>query len=278
MMIIDGEKIAREREVKLAEKVNQLKQKGISLKLVSLVMSEDEAGLLYSKLKKEASDRVGIVFKMMVFDDLRSEKMIKALDDLSGDDQVQGVMIQRPGYSWAKGRGMEREEFERVWKKRVEQIKREKDVDGLREDSNFSLGAVKAIEMILENHKLECGRIQVCDVVVVGSGGMVGRKLIRKLKQKGVKVTGVHSGDKDLEQKTLKADWLVTATGRKGLITDQMVKKGAGVIDVGWPKGDVKFDEVSKKAKVITPVPGGIGPITVVCLLENLVDSLYTAK
>jgi methylenetetrahydrofolate dehydrogenase (NADP+)/methenyltetrahydrofolate cyclohydrolase len=182
-------------------------------------------------------------------------------------------MVQRPGVRWGEKQGMSRHEFEVWWEKMVSMIKVEKDVDGLTAKSRFLSATVKAVEMVLEEIGVSQGRM-----VVVGSQGLVGRRLVEYFTDKEFKVEGVDVDEKDLGRMTSRADVLISATGQPGLIKAEMVKQGAVVIDVGWPKGDVKFGEVKEKASVMTPVPGGIGPLTVVSLLENLTDSLYNKR
>lgn len=272
-IVIDGRKLAAEKEVELKRKVNQLKKRGTVPKLVSLVMSDDEAGLRYSKLKAAAAGRIGIELEKVVLQDWQADKVMGLIKKFNQDDKIQGVMVQRPGVRWGEKQGMDRNEFEAWWSQVVAAIDAKKDVDGLRAKSRFLSATVKAVGMVLEEVGVSQGRM-----VVVGSQGLVGRRLMEYFSDKEFKVEGVDVDEKDLGRVTSKADILISATGQPGLIKAEMVKQGAVVIDVGWPKGDVKFDEVKKRAGVMTPVPGGIGPLTVVSLLENLTDSLYNKR
>jgi len=271
-IVVDGNKLALEREADLRKKVNKLKGLGIVPKLAIIVMKDDSAGQLYSRLKKEAAKRVGIKLIKYQFEDLKAEEIVELIKGLNKDERFQGIVVQRPGISWGKKHKMDRGEFEVWWKTIVQTIELKKDVDGLREDSKFLLGAVKAVQIILDNVEIK-GR----KMVIAGSRGLMGRRLVKYFSDKDFEVKGVDVGE-DLSKATIKADILISATGKENLITNKMVKKGAVVIDVGWPRGDVKFDEVKNKAKVITPVPGGIGPLTVVSLLENLVEGIYNSE
>ena len=159
-------------------------------------------------------------------------------------------MIQRPGY-----RG---QEFEKYWGQLVNKINPAKDVDGLRPDSKFIPATVRAVEKILTSVNIPPRG----GMLIVGRG-MIGRALTKRLNAKNIS-----SHDENLTKLCLAADILITASGRQGLI--KTVKPGAVVIDLGWPKGDVDFEAVKNIAGTITPVPGGVGPVTVVCLLENL--------
>jgi len=269
MKIIDGEKLAIKREVALKIKVDQLREKGIKLKLVTMVMEDDEAGLLYSRLKEEAGKRVGIELEKVLVEDVRVENIVGLVEEYNEDEKVKGIMIQRPSMKWGKNRGMKRQEFEDWWNQIVGKIDPEKDVDGLRKDSKFLMAVIKAVMVVKKEADKKWG-----NAAVVGSKGMVGNKLIEYLEKRHVDVKGFDLGD-DLNKELIKADWIISAAGRENLIKKEMIKEGAGIIDVGWPKGDVDFENVKEKAGVITPVPGGIGPLTVISLLENLVKAVY---
>jgi len=245
-MIIDGAKLAAERETALAEKVRQLKQKGMIPQLAVLVLPGDPAGETYAGLKQAAAARLGIKFKKIA--------SAEEIGELNRDQTVHGIMVQRPGYK--------RAEFEKEWAQLVNTIVPGKDVDGLRDDSPFTQATVRAVGVILATLPPRGG-----NVLIVGRG-MVGKKLSQRLNAENIS-----SRDKDLIKKTKEADILVACSGHPGLI--KTVKLGATVIDVGWPKGDVDFETVIKVAGAITPVPGGVGPVTVICLFENLVKAVY---
>lgn len=233
-MIIDGEKIARQIEAKL-------KVPRPAPGLAILVLDDDRAGQVYTRLKKEASQRLGI--KVVVSNDP------KILAVWGADPAINGILIQFPGW---RGR-----EFYQKWQSWVTKIPQNKDVDGLRPDSPFIPATVKAIQRLMP----ASGKI-----LVVGRG-MVGRAAAGRLKAENIS-----SHDPQLNAKVLAADILITACGCPGLI--KAVKIGATVIDAGWPKGDVDFEAVKNIAGAITPVPGGLGPMTVVCLLENLTQAV----
>ena len=270
--VIDGNKLALKREADLRKRINKLKESGIVPKLAIIVMKDDSAGQLYSRLKKEAAKRVGIELIKHQFEDLKAREIIKLIKELNKDEKVQGIVVQRPGISWGKKHEMDRDEFEVWWKAIVQTIELKKDVDGLREGSRFLLGAVKAVQIVMDSVEIK-GR----KMVIAGSKGLMGRRLVKYFFDKDFEVKGFDMGE-DLSKATIKADILISATGKEGLITSKMVKKGAIIIDMGWPRGDVKFNEVKNKAGVITPVPGGIGPLTVVSLLENLVEGIYNSE
>ena len=241
MKIIDGARIAQELEAKLKIK-DPVPCLGI------IVFDDDRAGQVYSRLKSKAAAREGIKIVKSNSDSI--------LDEWNRDKSIHGILIQRPGYCG--------EEFEKYWQDLIGKIAPEKDVDGLRQDSKFTPATVKAVEKILCKFKLDrAGK----HIVVVGRG-MVGKALAKKFNAKNIS-----SHDENLIIACLEADILISACGRTGLI--KAVKPGAIVIDCGWPKGDVDFAAVKNIAGAITPVPGGVGPVTVVCLLENLVEAVY---
>lgn len=258
VFVVDGKKLAAERE----EVLRQV-QDHRPIKLVSIVLKDDSAGQLYTRLKNEAADRIGVQFVRENVKRWNKDKILELVKKYSQDSQTQGIIIQRPGGLWRQSHALRRSQFEADWEELVAAIDPQKDVDGLRPDSKFTMATVKAVETIIETVKAK-GKI-----VVVGSLGLVGRTLVKKLAAVGVDLEA-----KDLAVVTRQADILISATGQAKLITADMVKDGAVVIDVGWPKGDVDFKSVSKKASVITPVPGGVGPLTVSCLLENLISSV----
>lgn len=261
--IFDGQSLALKLEAKLKQKIKKLQ---FVPKLAVLVMRDDPAGQLYCRLKAEAAGRVGISLIKYEFEYKQTKLLIQLIKELNNNKNINGIMIQRPGISWAKQQGMSGDKFEDWWDQLCQLIVPQKDVDGLLPNSPFVSATVMAVEMILKESQAN-GKI-----LIVGRG-MVGRKLSQRLKAENVS-----SHQADLADKTRGADILISACGREKIITAGMVKPGAVVIDVGWPKGDVDFDQVKEKTRVITPVPGGVGPITVVCLLENLVNCLYTSS
>ncbi len=267
-MIVDGDQIALKKERELFDKVKKL-DKQLSLGIV--VFKGDPAGEKYSELKKRVGKRVGIRVRVCLMDFKDKEGIEKKVRELNDDRAVTGLMIQYPGKAWAEKQGMAREKFLDWWQRLVDLIDKRKDVDGLRQDSEFELGVVKAVMEILL--LFAHGRERI---VVVGNRGLVGKGVIKELKKQRFEVRGLGRDD-DLVKEGNKADILISVTGKPNLITADMVKEGAMVIDVGWPRGDVEFETVKKKAAVITPVPGGVGPVSVVSLLENLVKAGYTS-
>jgi methylenetetrahydrofolate dehydrogenase (NADP+) / methenyltetrahydrofolate cyclohydrolase len=269
--VVDGNNLARTKSVELKKLVKKLDKK---LVLGIVVFEDDLAGLKYSGLKMKVASNLGIEIKRVVIKFKNQEQVEKKVRELNEDSSVTGLMIQHPGKRWAREKGMADDNFLSWWKKLISLINQSKDVDGLRGDSIFQLGVVKAVMEIIEKYIPSRDGILA---VVVGKRGFVGRGLVKTLKENGYTVKGLGRDD-DLKGQCSKADILISATGKAGLIRVEMVKEGAIVIDVGWPKAEVEYETVKEKASVITPVPGGVGPLSVVCLLENLVKAGYTSN
>lgn len=261
-IIFNGKKFALEKEKELKTKIKKLKT---APRLVSILVGDDPASILYTNLKKKAGERVDINFEIMKFPTTISALYLnKVIKNLNNDETVNGIMIQLPLPSILK------EKQETI----LNYIDPKKDVDGLTKNSPFMPAATKAIIKILgiAKKKVNSGNEKV---VVIGSKGMVGKSVVKELKNLKYNVEGVDQEIKDLKSVTTKADILISATGIPNLIKGNMVKDGVVVIDIGSPKGDVLFNEVVKKVSFITPVPGGAGPVTIMSLLENLVQSVY---
>lgn len=263
-IIFDGGKFAAKKEITLSNRVLGLKTREVYPKLASILISKDPASQLYVSLKKKAAERIGAEVDIyLIKENSKPEDLILLIKTLNVDKSVHGIMIQMP----IPGKmGNLKDTI-------VSSIKPEKDVDGLRVDSPFLHPTSKAVMEIIEEAKKAIPlRGNPCKVVVVGATGMVGTPLVRGLKKENYKVTECNTKTSNLKKETLQADILVSATGIPNIINRDMVKYGAVVIDVGSPKGDV--DPTARlRAGFVTPVPGGVGPVTISCLLENLVSA-----
>lgn len=236
-MIIDGKAIAGKKLEDLRSKIIKL---GIKPKLAIVMVKGDPATEIYVRLKRKAAAKVGI-----------ETEIVDSLEKVSPD--TDGIIVQLPYPN--------QDEV-------IAKIPIEKDVDGLTGKSDFLPATVKGILTALEGFEIE-GK----DVTIIGRSQEVGKPLAMALIDLGATVTVCHSKTQNLKLKTQTADILISATGHPGLVTVDMVKQGAVVIDVGTPKGDVDFENVKNIASAITPVPGGIGPLTVVSLLENTLEA-----
>lgn len=270
--IIDGKAIAAKVEKETAKQVAALKKKGITPKLAVVLVGEDRPSRLYIKRKKEAAERVGISFALHEFPkNISKSNLIEAVNKIQKDRQLTGLIIQLPLP-------------ERLYTPEVlNAINPDIDVDCLT-DNNIGKLVMKTnliepptpwavIKTLKEINFDFIGK----NITIVGAGALVGKPLSVMLLNELASVTTCNSHTKDIKKKCLEADVIVSAVGKQNLITADMVKKGAIVIDTGIVyvdekmRGDVDFQPVSKKTSFITPTPGGIGPITVSKLLLNTV-------
>lgn len=265
--IFDGRAFAAQKEESLKIRVLGLKTRLVYPKLASILVGTDQASTLYVNLKKKAAERIGAevdIYK--ITKNSKLEDLIFLINTLNKDETVQGIMVQLPLP----------QPFVNCKLKIVNSIAPAKDVDGLKDDSPFLHPTSKAVIEIIDfavslpQFTVHSSPLTVC---VVGATGMVGKPLARELREQKYEVLECNSKTSDLKGTTLQGDILVSVTGTPNIIKSDMVKPGAIVIDVGSPKGDVVFDEVSKVASFVSPVPGGVGPITITCLLENLISA-----
>ncbi len=265
-IIFDGRAFAAEKESSLGLRIIGLKARGVYPKLASILVGDDPASKLYVNLKKKAAERVGAEVDVYFINmSTKVDDLILLIDTLNTDDAFNGIMIQLP----LPGEFAKHEDYI------INAIDPKKDVDGLRPGSEFLHPTSKAVMDIL--HEAEkilrlSYKTRSCTVAVVGATGMVGAPLVKELKAEGYRVYGANEKTTGLGKITKSADVVISATGVPGLIKPGMIKPGAVVIDVGSPKGDVD-PAVSDKAGFFTPVPGGVGPVTISCLLENLISA-----
>lgn len=264
--LIDGKKWAKVHGNTLKRKIKKLKKQPV---LVSFLIGDDPSSVLYINLKQQKAKDIGIDFRVAKYGaDASFDEVADHIHRLNADTQIDGIMIQLPLPKSFLGEHTEGET--------VDLIKAEKDVDGLRLDSPYLAATVKAIFSLLEDENIT---LRGNMVVVVGSDGEVGSRTVKALEDQKVRVIGVDHGD-DIEGVSRQADILISSTGQMHIIKGEMVKLGVVVIDVGSEKladgkvvGDVEFASVAQKASYITPVPGGVGPMTVISLMENVVEA-----
>jgi methylenetetrahydrofolate dehydrogenase (NADP+)/methenyltetrahydrofolate cyclohydrolase len=259
-IIFDGKKFAQEKLEKLKEKVSKLGLKG---KLVSIIAGEGERNLVYAKLKQEAAKKIGLTIEIKdLGEGLSYEEVKKEIEKLNKDADVAGIMLQLPLADNLKDKTSTL----------IHLIKPEKDLDGMRDDSCYLAPVVRGVMEIIKISGLKNSSNP--KIVVLGAKGFVGKKIVRELMRNKFSPYGLDLENKDLGKETVKADLLVTTCSCPGIITGEMIKKGAVIIDVSSPKGDVKTEEIIGKAGFVSPVPGGVGPMTISYLLENLVEKL----
>jgi methylenetetrahydrofolate dehydrogenase (NADP+)/methenyltetrahydrofolate cyclohydrolase len=268
-IVFDGRKFATQKEEKLAIRILGLKARGVYPKLASILVGNNPASQLYVNLKKKAAEKIGAEVDIyLIKENSKLDELFLLIKTLNTDKTVHGIMIQMPLPGAFAG----------FKSQIINSINPEKDVDGLRADSPFLHPTSKAVIQILDEAKNDKNvRLALkeapCKVIIVGATGMVGTPLVKELKEEGYEVVPCDSDTPDLKGTTLQGDVVISCTGVPNLIKNDMVKDGAIVIDVGSPKGDIEFESVGSKASFITPVPGGVGPVTIGCLLENLISA-----
>ena len=273
--IINGKEIREALKQELQDKINKISE---SLKLVVIQVGDDPASNVYIKNKKKLCEELGILCEHKKFLEITEQELIQEIDNLNNDKTVTGILVQLPLPS----------EIDET--KIIEKISPLKDVDGLTSQNmgklftgNKALVPCTALGIIKMLEYLNID-LQGLNVTVVGRSKLVGLPLIALLLNKNCTVTVCHSKTKNLPEKTKNADVLIVAVGQKELITKDYVKDDAIVIDVGINRyqnklyGDCNFNELLPKCKYITPVPGGVGPLTVIMLINNIIEAYYLQK
>lgn len=271
--LIDGKALAKRREENLKIEVAKL---GFTPKVVSIVIGEDPASLLYTKMKQKKAAEVGINFEPKYFaSDAPFSEVVNFIRKLNEDPQVSGVMVQLPiPEDFLKGKD---------WREVLAEIKVEKDIDGLRyPETKFLPATARAVLSILDDEKIE---VRDKKVTVLGRSNLVGKPVADELIKRGAKVLVIHSQTPNPKEIALEAEIVISAVGKANLVKGDWIRQGAVVIDVGTSLaeggkivGDVDFEKARKRALKITPVPGGVGPMTVISLMENVVESCQRSK
>jgi len=272
--IIDGKALAQSIRESLKEDVNQLKQNGIIPKLAVILVGNNPASEVYVRNKEKACEEIGIDFELYrMGKETTTEDLVELIDKLNEDKSVNGILLQHPCDADVD----ELKAFER--------INPLKDVDGFNPANvgRLVIGQDCLISCtpygILRMLKSENIDIKGKNVVVVGRSNIVGKPMASLMLKENATVTICHSKTKGLKNFTKEADILIVAIGKANFVTNDMVKEGAVVIDVGMNRvdgklvGDVDFENVKAKTSYITPVPGGVGPMTIAMLMENVVKA-----
>lgn len=275
--IIDGNKIANLILEDILKEINFLSDKGVSLKLSAIQVGNDSASSLYVKQQKKICNKAGIEYELVILNNSITEaELLVQINKLNSDNSVTGIILQMPIFNGIDA------------KKIQASISMEKDVEGV---NPLNMGwlvygrpflapctALAVIEILDSLNMDLCGK----EVVVVGHSDIVGKPLSLLLLNKFATVSVCHiatSKAGKLEGHIRRADVLISAVGRPNLIPGNWVKEGAIVIDVGINKvgnkivGDVEFDVAAKRSSFITPVPGGVGPVTISILLKNILKA-----
>ena len=274
-MIIDGKELARKTREKLKIECDNLKKEGILSKLAVIMVGDDKALQIYVKNKSKACQEIGIEFEeYFLGNDIKQEELIELIQKLNCDKSINGILLQSP-----IPKLLDINEAFRT-------ILPEKDVDGfnpinvgklcLNQETFVSCTPYGIMKMFEEYDIDLTGK----NVTILGRSNIVGKPLIQCCLNKNATVTICHSKTKDLKEHTKNADIVISAIGKAKFVTADMIKDGAVVIDVGINRdesgkivGDVDFEKVSSKASYITPVPGGVGPMTIAMLMNNVIKA-----
>ena len=278
--IIDGKAISAEIKEELKEKVAEYKQQGVEITLAVVKVGNDPASAVYVRNKEKACEYVGITSRTLALpEETTEEELLKVVNDLNEDKAVNGILVQLP------------------LPKHIDESKvllaidSNKDVDGFHpvnvgkmvigEETFLPCTPAGIIEMLKRTDVEISGK----ECVVIGRSNIVGKPMSMLMLKENATVTIAHSRTKDLKEVTKRADILIAAIGKAKFVTADYVKEGAVIIDVGMDRdengklcGDVDFDSVSQVASAITPVPGGVGPMTVTMLLVNCLRSVELNK
>ena len=273
--LIDGKKVSAEVRKKLKVEVETLKKIGVNPKLAVIMVGEDKASKVYVKNKSKACNEIGIEYEEFLLpENTKMEELTELIKKLNNREDVHGILLQSPIPNHLD------------IKKAFNNIDPRKDVDGFHpinvgklsigEDAFISCTPYGIIKL-LEEYQIP---IEGKNAVIIGRSNIVGKPLIQCLLNKNATVTVCHSKTKNIEKITKNADILIAAIGKAKFIKADMVKENVVVIDVGINRneqgkleGDVDFEKVEKKASYITPVPGGVGPMTIAMLMNNVVKA-----
>ena len=274
-VIIDGKALAKKIREQLKEECSKLKKEGILPKLAVIMVGDDPASKVYVRNKSKACEDVGIEYKeYLLSSNTKQKELIELIEKLNQDKTINGILLQSPIPA-----NLDINEAFRT-------ISPQKDVDGfnpvnvgklvLNQDTFVSCTPYGIMKMFEEYDIDLTGK----NVTILGRSNIVGKPLIQCCLNKNATVTVCHSKTKDLKEHTKNADIVISAIGKAKFVTADMIKDGAVVIDVGINRdesgkiiGDVDFEKVSSKASYITPVPGGVGPMTIAMLMNNVIKA-----
>lgn len=278
MVLIDGKKIANEIYENLANEVKSLQDEHtLQPKLAVILVGDNPASLSYIKQKRKACEKTGIEWVQIDYDEtITQDELLNKIQELNDDYSVHGILVQLPLPEHISAPLV------------IKAIEPKKDVDGF---TAYNIGKMflstdfehlppctpAGVIKMLDYYKIDPKGM---DITVVGASNIVGKPLSTMLLNRDATVTTCNIYTKDLKSHTVNADMVCIAVGKQNLITEDMVKDGVIIIDIGVNRkedgklcGDCDFDAIEPKASYITPVPGGVGPMTVACLMENTVNA-----
>lgn len=273
--IMDGKALSLKLKEQMKQRIAQLKQQGISPKLVVVLVGDNSASQVYVRNKHKSCGEVGIESEVITMpEQTTQQELLEVVERLNQDETVDGILVQLP---------LPKQIDEKTV---LRSILPEKDVDGFHPvnvgllsigDECFAPATPSGIIAMFQEYGID---IAGKNCVVIGRSNIVGKPMAALLLKNNATVTICHSKTEDLASYTRRADVVIVATGRRHTLTADMVKEGAVVVDVGMNRneqgklcGDVDYEEVKEKASFITPVPGGVGPMTITELLENTIQA-----
>lgn len=273
--IMDGKALSLKLKEQMKQRIAQLKQQGINPKLVVVLVGDNSASQVYVRNKHKSCGEVGIESEVITMpEQTTQQELLKVVERLNQDETVDGILVQLP---------LPKQIDEKTV---LRSILPEKDVDGFHPvnvgllsigDECFAPATPSGIIAMFQEYGID---IAGKNCVVIGRSNIVGKPMAALLLKNNATVTICHSKTEDLASYTRRADVVIVATGRRHTLTAEMVKEGAVVVDVGMNRneqgklcGDVDYEEVKEKASFITPVPGGVGPMTITELLENTIQA-----
>jgi methylenetetrahydrofolate dehydrogenase (NADP+) / methenyltetrahydrofolate cyclohydrolase len=273
--IIDGKEIAKKKKLEIADQVQELKNQGVTPGLAVILVGDNQASRTYVNSKQKTARELGMHNVLIEYPvSITEQELLAKIDELNRDEDIHGILVQLPLPDHINEKNL------------IEAISPEKDVDGFHpinigrmmtgQDAFLPCTPYGVMVMMKEIEMDLAGK----HVVVVGRSNIVGKPAGQLFLNENATVTYCHSRTKDLKEHTKQADVVIAAVGKAGLITADHIKPGAVVIDVGMNRddqgklcGDVAYDEVKEKAGYITPVPGGVGPMTIAMLMFNTMKS-----
>ena len=273
--IMDGKALSLKPKEQMKQRIAQLKQQGINPKLVVVLVGDNSASQVYVRNKHKSCGEVGIESEVITMpEQTTQQELLEVVERLNQDETVDGILVQLP---------LPKQIDEKTV---LRSILPEKDVDGFHPvnvgllsigDECFAPATPSGIIAMFQEYGID---IAGKNCVVIGRSNIVGKPMAALLLKNNATVTICHSKTEDLASYTRRADVVIVATGRRHTLTAEMVKEGAVVVDVGMNRneqgklcGDVDYEEVKEKASFITPVPGGVGPMTITELLENTIQA-----
>lgn len=278
--LINGKQISQQIRDELKEEVRRLKEEGKNACLAVVQVGNDPASTVYVNNKKKACAYIGIESRSYELpENIKEDELVALVEDLNADAAVNGILVQLPLPAHINE--------DRI----IRTISPDKDVDGFHPvsvgrlwigEKGFLSCTPAGIIQLLKRSGIE---IEGKECVVVGRSNIVGKPMAALLLRENGTVTVAHSRTADLKAVTKRADILIVAIGKKRFITSEYIKEGAVVIDVGMHRdennhlcGDVDFDDVKPHTSAITPVPGGVGPMTIAMLMDNCVETMRTQE